>query len=87
MYVQIEDFNNVVDTVKQQAKATESQASLVRNLDELARLQHIRINSLEDQCDFLFKRICRIHRQIFLVFDCGYCCDVCGLIAFHMVTP
>lgn len=45
MYVQIEDFNNVVDTVKQQAKATESQASLVRNLDELARLQHIRINS------------------------------------------
>lgn len=65
MYVEFEDFKKVVDTVKQQSKATESQASLVRNLDELARLQHIRINSLEDQCDFLFKRICRIHKQIF----------------------
>lgn len=87
MYMQIEDFNNVVDTVKQQAKATELQASLVRNLDELARLQHIRINSLEDQCDFLFKRICRIHRQIFWYLIAVIVVNVCGLIAFHMVTP
>lgn len=64
MYVEIEDFNKVIDTVKQQAKATESQASLVRNLDELARLQHIRINSLEDQCDFLFKQMQKTHNCV-----------------------
>ena len=87
MYVQIEDFNNVVDTVKQQAKAMESQASLVRNLDELARLQHIRINSLEDQCDFLFKRICRIYKQIFWYLIAVIVVNIGGLIAFHMVTP
>lgn len=87
MYVQIEDFNKVIDTVKQQAKATESQASLVRNLDELARLQHIRINSLEDQCDFLFKHIYRIHKQIFWYLIAVIVVNVGGLIAFHMVTP
>ena len=87
MYVQIEDFNKVIDTVKQQAKATESQVSLVRNLDELARLQHIRINNLEDQCDFLFKRIYRIHKQIFWYLIAVIVVNVGGLIAFHMVTP
>lgn len=87
MYVEIQDFNNVVDTLKQQAKATESQASLVRNLDELARLQHIRINSLEDQCDFLFKRMQRLHRQIFWYLIAVIIVNVGGLIAFHMVTP
>lgn len=87
MYAQIEDFNKVVATVKQQAKATESQASLVRNLDELARLQHIRINSLEDQCDFLFKRMQRLHRQIFWYLIAVIVVNVGGLIAFHMVTP
>ena len=87
MYVEIEDFNKVIDTVKQQAKATESQTSLVRNLDELARLQHIRINSLEDQCDFLFERICRIHKQIFWYLIAVIVVNIGGLIAFHMVTP
>lgn len=87
MYVQIEDFNKVVDTVKQQAKATELQASLVRNLDQLARLQHIRINSLEDQCDFLFKRMQRLHKQIFWYLIAVIIVNAGGLIAFHMVTP
>lgn len=87
MYVEIQDFTKVVDTVKQQAKAAESQASLVRNLDELARLQHIRITSLEDQCDFLFKRICRIHKQIFWYLIAVIIVNIGGLIAFHMVTP
>lgn len=87
MYVEFEDFKKVVDTVKQQAKATESQASLVRNLDELARLQHIRINSLENQCDFLFKRIRRIHKQIFWYLIVVIVVNIGGLIAFHMVTP
>lgn len=87
MYVQIEDFNKVVDTVKQQAKATESQASVVRNLDELARLQHIRINSLEDQCDFLFKQLMRTHKQIFWYLIAVIIVNVGGLIAFLMVTP
>lgn len=87
MYVQIEDFNKVVATIKQQAKATESQASLVRNLDELARLQHIRINSLEDQCDFLFKQLMKTHKQIFWYLIAVIIVNIGGLIAFHMVTP
>lgn len=49
MYVEIQDFTNVVDTVKQQSKVIEQQASMVCKLDELAKLQHIRINSLEEQ--------------------------------------
>lgn len=87
MYVEFEDLKKVIDTVKQQAKATESQASLVSNLDELARLQHIRINSLEDQCDFLFKRMQRVHRQIFWYLIVVIIVNIGGLIAFHMVTP
>lgn len=38
MYVEFEDFKKVVDTVKQQSVVMEKEASLVRNLDELARL-------------------------------------------------
>lgn len=87
MYVEIQDFTNVVDTVKQQSKVIEQQTSMVRNLDELARLQHIRINSLEDQCDFLFKRIYRIHKQIFWYLIAVIIVNIGGLIAFHMVTP
>ena len=87
MYVEFEDFKKVVDTVKQQSVVMEKEASLVSNLDELARLQHIRINSLEDQCDFLFKRICRIHKQIFWYLIAVIIVNVGGLIAFHMVTP
>lgn len=87
MYVEIQDFTNVVDTVKQQSKVIEQQASMVCKLDELAKLQHFRINSLEDQCDFLFKRICRIHKQIFWYLIAVIVVNIGGLIAFHMVTP
>lgn len=87
MYVQIEEFNKVVATIKQQTNAIESQASLVRNLDELARLQHIRINSLEDQCDFLFKQLMKTRKQIFWYLIAVIVVNVGGLIAFHMVTP
>ena len=87
MYVEIQDFTNVVDTVKQQFKVIEQQASMVCKLDELAKLQHIRINSLEDQCDFLFKRICRVHKQIFWYLIAVIVVNIGGLIAFHMVTP
>lgn len=87
MYVEIQDFTNVVDTVKQQSKVIEQQASMVCKLDELAKLQHIRINSLEAQSDFLFKRICRIHKQIFWYLIAVIVVNISGLIAFHMVTP
>ena len=87
MYVEIQDFTNVVDTVKQQSKVIEQQASTVCKLDELAKLQHIRINSLKEQSDFLFKRICRIHRQIFWYLIAVIVVNIGGLIAFHMVTP
>ena len=87
MYVQIEDFNKVVDTMGKQTNAIESQASLVSNLDELARLQHIRINSLEDQCDFLFKQLMKTHKQIFWYLIAVIIVNVGGLIAFHMVIP
>lgn len=87
MYVEIQDFTNVVDTVKQQSKVIEQQASMVCKLDELAKLQHIRINSLEEQSDFLFKRICRIHKQIFWYLIAVIVVNIGGLIAFHMVTP
>lgn len=87
MYVQIEDFNKVVDTIEQQTKAIESQASLVSNLDELARLQHIRINSLEDQCDFLFKQLMKTHKRIFWYLIAVIVVNVGSLIAFHAVTP
>lgn len=87
MYVEFEDFKKVVDTVKQQSVVMEKEASLVRNLDELARLQHIRITSLEEQSDFLFKRICRIHKQIFWYLIAVIVVNIGGLIAFHMVTP
>ena len=87
MYVEIQDFTNVVNTVKQQSKVIEQQASMVCKFDELAKLQHIRINSLEDQCDFLFKRICRVHKQIFWYLIAVIVVNIGGLIAFHMVTP
>lgn len=87
MYVEFEDFKKVVDTVKQQSVVIERQASLVSNLDELARLQHIRINSLEEQSDFLFKRLQRVHKQIFWYLIAVIIVNVGGVIAFHMVTP
>lgn len=87
MYVEFEDFKQVVDTVKQQSVVMEKEDPLVRNLDELARLQHIRINSLEDQCDFLFKQLMKTHKRIFWYLIAVIVVNVCGLIAFHMVTP
>lgn len=87
MYIEIQDFANVVDTVKQQSKVIEQQASMVCKLDELVKLQHIRISALEEQSDFLFKRICRIHKQIFWYLIAVIVVDIGGLIAFHMVTP
>lgn len=87
MYVEIQDFTNVVDTVKQQSKVIEQQASMVCKLDELAKLQHIRINSLEDQCDFLFKQMQKTHKQIFWYLIAVIVVNIGGLIAFHMVTP
>lgn len=87
MYATKEEFYTAVKTLEQQAKVIESQASLVSNLDELARLQHIRINSLEDQCDFLFKQLMKTHKQIFWYLIAVIIINVGGLIAFYMVTP
>lgn len=87
MYATKEEFYTTVKTLERQAKVIESQASLVSNLDELARLQHIRITSLEEQCDFLFKQSLRTHRQIFWYLIAVIIVNVGGLIAFHMVTP
>lgn len=87
MYVEVQDFTNVVDAVKQQSKVIEQQASMVCKLDELAKLQHIRITSLEDQCDFLFKQMQKTHKQIFWYLIAVIVVNIGGLIAFHVVTP
>lgn len=72
---------------RRENKVIEQQASMVCKLDELAKLQHIRITSLEEQSDFLFKRLCRVHKQIFWYLIAVIIVNVGGLIAFHMVTP
>lgn len=54
---------------------------------ELNNVQHIRITSLEKQCDFLLKHMQKTQRQIFWYLIAVIIVNVGGLIAFHMVTP
>lgn len=87
MYATKEDLLEVARSLSTQATLLREQASLIDRSTELNKLQHIRISALEDQCDFLFKSICRIHKQIFWYLIAVIIVNVCGLIAFHMVTP
>lgn len=87
MYATKEDLLEVARSLSTQATLLRKQASLIDRSTELNKLQHIRISALEDQCDFLFKRICRIHKQIFWYLIAVIIVNVGGLIAFHMVTP
>lgn len=87
MYATQEDLLEVVRSLSTQATLLREQASLIDRSTELNKLQHIRISALEDQCDFLFKRICKIHKQIFWYLITVIIVNIGGLIAFHMVTP
>lgn len=87
MYATKEDLLEVARSLSTQATLLLEQASLIERSTELNKLQHIRISALEEQSDFLFKRICRIHKQIFWYLIAVIVVNIGGLIAFHMVTP
>lgn len=87
MYATKEEFLDVARSLSTQATLLREQASLIDRSTELNKLQHIRISALEEQSDFLFKSICRVHRQIFWYLIAVIVVNVGGLIAFHMVTP
>ena len=87
MYATKEDILEVARSLSTQATILKEQASIIDKSNELNKLQHIRISALEEQSDFLFKRICRVHRQIFWYLIAVIIVNIGGLIAFHMVTP
>lgn len=87
MYATKEDLLEVARSLSTQATLLREQASLIDRSTELNKLQHIRISALEEQSDFLFKRICRVQKQIFWYLIAVIIVNVGGLIAFHMVTP
>lgn len=87
MYATKEDILEVARSLSTQAVLLKEQASLIDRSTELNKLQHIRISALEEQTDFLFKRLCRVHKQIFWYLIAVIIVNVGGLIAFHMVTP
>lgn len=87
MYATKEDMLDVARSLSTQATILRQQASLIDKSTELNKLQHARISALEEQSDFLFKRICRIHKQIFWYLIAIIIVNLGGLIAFHMVTP
>ena len=87
MYATKEELLDVARSLATQATLLKQQASMIDKSNELNKLQHIRISALEEQSDFLFKRICRVHRQIFWYLIAVIIVNVGGLIAFHMVTP
>lgn len=87
MYATKEDVLEVARSLSTQATLLREQASLIDRSTELNKLQHIRISVLEEQSDFLFKRIYRIHKQIFWYLIAVIVVNIGGLIAFHMVTP
>lgn len=87
MYATKEDILEVARSLSTQATILKEQASMIDKSTELNKLQHIRISALEEQSDFLFKRICRVHRQIFWYLIAVIIVNLGGLIAFHMVTP
>lgn len=87
MYATQEDILEVTRSLATQATLLREQASLIDRSTELNKIQHARISALEEQSDFLFKRICRIHKQIFWYLIAVMVVNIGGLIAFHMVTP
>lgn len=87
MYATKEELLEVARSLSTQATLLREQASLIDRSTELNKLQHIRISALEEQSDFLFKRICRVQKQIFWYLIAVIIVNVGGLIAFHMVTP
>lgn len=87
MYATQEELLDVARSLSTQATLLRQQASLIDKSNELNKLQHIRISALEEQSDFLFKRICRVHKQIFWYLIAIIIVNLGGLIAFHMVTP
>lgn len=87
MYATKEDILEVALSLSTQATILKEQASMIDKSTELNKLQHIRISALEEQSDFLFKRIYRIHKQIFWYLIAIIIVNLGGLIAFHMVTP
>lgn len=87
MYATKEDILEVARSLSTQATILKEQALLIDRSTELNKLQHIRISALEEQSDFLFKRLCRVHKQIFWYLIAIIIVNVGGLIWFHMVTP
>lgn len=87
MYATKEELLDVARSLSTQATLLKQQASMIDKSNELNKLQHIRISALEEQSDFLFKRLCRVHRQIFWYLIAVIIVNIGGLIAFHMVTP
>lgn len=87
MYATQEQLLDVARGLATQATLLKEQASLIDRSTELNKIQHARISALEEQADFLFKRLCRVHKQIFWYLIAVMVVNIGGLIAFHMVTP
>lgn len=64
-YTTKEKFNAMVDTMERQINVIKSQASDIESLQEWLRLQHDRIDQLDNDYSFLFKQVQRSYRHIF----------------------
>lgn len=60
-----EEFNAMVDVIERQNNVIKSQESDIKSLEEWLRLQHDRIDEIENQCDFLYKQTGRTYKHIF----------------------
>lgn len=60
-----EEFNALVDTIERQTNVIKSQASDIESLQEWLRLQHDRIDQLDNDYSFLLKQTQRNCRHIF----------------------
>lgn len=87
MYATQEQLLDVARGLATQAALLKEQASLIDKSNELNKIQHARISALEEQSDFLFKQIMKVHKQVLWYLIAVMVVNIGGLIAFHMVTP
>lgn len=64
-YVTTEEFNIMVDTIERQNNVIKSQATDIKILEEWLRLQHDRMDELENQCDFTLEQMRITSKHIF----------------------
>lgn len=60
-----EEFNAMIDVIGRQNDIIKSQASDIKSLEEWLRLQHDRMDELENQDDFALEQIQKTQKHIF----------------------